>query len=122
MKWGAAGAAALVTIAIFSPDNNDSATSPETGVLAALAVNAEQERDSSPLAEANPAVDQETNSAPDNDTTPDVPRERCSTLGKAETYASMMHLSKQGICVQLTSFAENFTAEEAQYAVDNLAM
>lgn len=33
-----------------------------------------------------------------------------------------MHMSKQGIYNQLTSSFEGFTAEDAQYAVDNLVV
>lgn len=51
----------------------------------------------------------------------DVPREYKNALAKAESYSSMMHMSKQGIYDQLTSeYGEKFTPEAAQYAVDNL--
>lgn len=44
-----------------------------------------------------------------------------NALAKAESYSSMMHMSKAAIYDQLTSsYGEKFTAEEAQYAVDNL--
>lgn len=44
-----------------------------------------------------------------------------NALKKAETYSSTMHMSKKGIYKQLTSqYGEKFTAEEAQYAVDNM--
>ena len=39
----------------------------------------------------------------------------------AETYSSTMHMSKARIYDQLTSeYGEQFTAEEAQYAVDTI--
>lgn len=51
----------------------------------------------------------------------EVPREHRSALKKAETYASMMHMSKAGIYDQLVSeHGEAFPAEAAQYAIDNL--
>lgn len=44
-----------------------------------------------------------------------------NALAKAESYSSMMHMSKAAIYDQLTSsYGEKFTAEEAQYAVDHL--
>lgn len=44
-----------------------------------------------------------------------------NALNKAESYSSTLYLSKKGIYKQLTSeHAEKFTAEEAQYAIDNL--
>lgn len=50
-----------------------------------------------------------------------VPDEYKSALSKAKTYSSMMNMSKAGIYDQLTSDAgEQFSAEAAQYAVDNL--
>lgn len=50
-----------------------------------------------------------------------VPREHASALKKAEQYAETMHMSKAGIYDQLTSeYGENFPAEAAQYAIDNI--
>ena len=55
------------------------------------------------------------------ETKPDVPKEYESALKKAESYSETMYMSKKGIYNQLTSSAgEQFTEEEAQYAVDNL--
>lgn len=50
-----------------------------------------------------------------------IPREHKSALKKAETYAEVMQMSKAGVYDQLTSeYGENFPAEAAQYAIDNL--
>lgn len=50
-----------------------------------------------------------------------IPKEYTSALNKAQSYSEMMHMSKQGIYDQLTSeYGEQFSAEAAQYAVDNL--
>lgn len=47
--------------------------------------------------------------------------EQQNALKKAETYSSAMHMSKSKIYDQLTSeYGEGFTAEAAQYAIDNL--
>ena len=43
-----------------------------------------------------------------------------NALAKAESYSSMMHMSKVAIYDQLTSsYGEGFPAESAQYAVDH---
>ncbi|MBQ6536473.1 MAG: Ltp family lipoprotein [Firmicutes bacterium] len=52
---------------------------------------------------------------------PDIPAEYSAALSKADQYSKTMHMSKAGIYDQLTSeYGEQFTAEEAQYAIDNL--
>lgn len=54
-------------------------------------------------------------------TEPDIPKEYKNALKKAENYSSMMHMSKQAIYDQLTSeYGEQFPADAAQYAIDNL--
>ena len=50
-----------------------------------------------------------------------IPREYKSALKQAESYAKVMQMSKAGIYDQLTSeYGENFPAEAAQYAIDNI--
>ena len=50
-----------------------------------------------------------------------VPTEYKSALRKAKMYSDTMQMSKAGLYQQLTSeYGEKFTAEEAQYAIDNL--
>lgn len=50
-----------------------------------------------------------------------VPREHKAALQKAQEYAESMYMSKAGIYDQLTSeYGENFPAEAAQYAIDNI--
>lgn len=52
---------------------------------------------------------------------PDVPSEYLSALEKAKSYNEFSHMSKQGLYDQLTSeYGEQFSAEAAQYAIDNL--
>lgn len=47
--------------------------------------------------------------------------EQSNALKKAESYSNLMHMSKAGIYKQLTSeYGEGFSAEDAQYAIDNL--
>lgn len=44
-----------------------------------------------------------------------------SALNSANNYSSLMHMSKAGIYDQLVSeYGENFSAEAAQYAIDNM--
>ncbi|MFH5849903.1 Ltp family lipoprotein [Clostridium perfringens] len=50
-----------------------------------------------------------------------VPKEYKSALRKAKVYSDTMSMSKAGLYDQLTSeYGEKFSAEAAQYAVDNL--
>ena len=50
-----------------------------------------------------------------------IPTEYKSALRSAESYSELMHMSKAAIFDQLTSeYADKFTDEAAQYAVDNL--
>lgn len=50
-----------------------------------------------------------------------VSTEYKNALKKAETYSSMMHMSRQGIYNQLTSeYGEGFPEDAAQYAIDNI--
>ncbi|RBP98672.1 hypothetical protein CRD60_01085 [Bifidobacterium aemilianum] len=50
-----------------------------------------------------------------------VPVDYQSALSKAQSYSTMMHMSKAGIYDQLTSeYGEKFSPEAAQYAVDNI--
>ena len=56
-----------------------------------------------------------TDKAEDN-----VPTEYKNALKRAKSYDKTSHMSKQGLYDQLTSEFEQFTPEEAQYAIDNL--
>ncbi len=52
---------------------------------------------------------------------PTVPTEYISALAKAKSYSELMNMSKKGIYDQLTAEAgEQFSAEAAQYAIDNV--
>lgn len=51
----------------------------------------------------------------------DVPTEYKSALRKAKSYSDTMNMSKAGLYDQLTSeYGEKFSAEAAQYAIDNV--
>lgn len=50
-----------------------------------------------------------------------IPREHRAALASAENYAKIMFMSKASIYDQLVSpYGENFPAEAAQYAIDNI--
>lgn len=69
----------------------------------------------------SPEEDEKGAETTDESQEPDVPVEYKSALKQAETYSDVMHMSKQGIYDQLVSeYGGQFSAEAAQYAVDNL--
>ena len=77
---------------------------------------ADTQQDSNAEAESLSGGEQSTESAE-----PDVPTEYKNALTKAKQYSDTMYMSKQGIYDQLTSeYGEQFSAEAAQYAIDNL--
>jgi hypothetical protein len=52
---------------------------------------------------------------------PRIPIEYRNALRKAASYATRMHMSKQGVYDQLVSeYGEQFSLEAAQYAVENV--
>lgn len=114
MKWGAGIVGAIVTISIFSnlgDDSDDTTTaSMDRDVTTSVTWAAEEPDSAAP--EAAPVA-----AEPDNS----VPTEYRSALRQADTYANSMHMSRQGLYDQLTSqYGGQFTAEAAQYAVDNV--
>jgi hypothetical protein len=84
----------------------------------------------SPKGSTNQSASQGTDTSSSDNTTADaqsktsepaIPVEYRSALSKATLYSNMQHMSKQGLYDQLTSeYGEKFTAEAAQYAIDNV--
>jgi len=71
--------------------------------------------------EATDTAKEEAPATPPETKEEDVPREYKAALKKAESYAKTMHMSKAAIYDQLVSeYGEGFSAEAAQYAIDNL--
>jgi len=71
--------------------------------------------------EPSTAPEEVEEEAPAEPEAPAVPAEYASALTKAGTYSDLMNMSKAGIYDQLTSeYGEQFSAEAAQYAIDNL--
>ena len=73
------------------------------------------------VAEQTTEIIEETTEAVEIVATPNVSKEYKNALRKAESYSKNMHMSKKGIYDQLTSqYGEGFSADAAQYAIDNL--
>ena len=71
--------------------------------------------------EINPSNKTESNILVEDDVEEKIPTEYKSALRKAKTYSNTMAMSKAGLYEQLTSeYGEKFSAEAAQYAVDNV--
>jgi len=70
----------------------------------------------------NTQTNTQTNTKEEQPTaTPAVPAEYRSALNKATTYANTMRMSKKAVYDQLVSdYGEKFSAEAAQYAIDNV--
>lgn len=98
-------------------------------VVVAIAPSGDSEKPSSitsqppvPSAQNDAVVSSPAEVVPSQKPEPSVPTEYLSALRKAESYSDMMHMSKAAIYDQLTSeYGEKFSAEAAQYAVDNIA-
>ena len=97
------------------------------GIIATATGGSDDDKDSSDAAssnnnsvsapEAGEQVDAPAAEAGSDDS---VPADFQSALRKAERYSESSHMSQNGIYNQLTSEIEGFTAEQAQYAVDNV--
>lgn len=97
-------------------ERNDETKSKIITIKPANANDSEADTEQEP-AEATDDTQKTAKSAESNS----VPREYKSALKKAKSYSDTMHMSKAGIYDQLTSeYGEKFSAEAAQYAVDNL--
>ena len=77
--------------------------------------------DESPSIASKVPIAAEVASTPTVEPEDNVSKEFKNALSKAETYSTIMHISKQAIYDQLTSeYGEQFEADAAQYAIDNL--
>src|SRR5699024_10317296 len=101
--------------AAAAPESSEQAEAPEEDALEQAAAEEEAAAEE-PAAEEAPAEEAPAEEAPAED----VPAEYTSALTSAETYADVMHMSKQAIYDQLTSEFDQFSEEAAQYAIDNL--
>lgn len=73
-------------------------------------------------APAVPESEPSAPAAPVEEPADDVPTEYKSALKQAQSYSDNLHLSKAGLYDQLTSeYGGKFSAEAAQYAIDNVA-
>lgn len=107
------------------------------GIIAAATGGSDDDKDSSGAASSNdntvsapdaaeqvdaPAADNEDAGSDDSAGSEDsVPADFQSALRSAQSYSDMMHMSKAALFDQLTSeYADKFSPEAAQYAVDNI--
>lgn len=99
----------LIVVGIFSPDLENEKDDKNSDV----------KQSTSEQAKASENIS--TSSTEPEAAASDVPREYQSALKTAQNYNNTMPMSKQGLYDQLTSeYGEKFSAEAAQYAIDNL--
>ena len=107
--WFWVVAAIIVVGAASSSDTNNSKENNSGNVESVQEVS--QSNDENTVVENESEVKVEDN----------IPTEYKSALKKAKSYSDNMNMSKAKLYKQLTSeYGENFTAEAAQYAVDNV--
>ncbi|KAB8289174.1 prophage Lp1 protein 5 [Bifidobacterium ramosum] len=107
-RWWFWIAAVVIVIAVAANMNgNDSRSASDT------------QRPSSSQSQRSDTTDRSNDTAKQEE--PKVPAEYRSALIQADTYANVMHMSKQGVYDQLVSeYGGKFSAEAAQYAIDNV--
>lgn len=118
IAWIVTGVVVIISIISGSVNAAQQPSLPASGAPAASAPAeaAEEEPVEEPVKEA--VTEEEPVKEPE---APAVPAEYASALVKAQQYSDLLHLSKAGLYDQLTSeYGEKFTAEAAQYAVDNV--
>ena len=90
-------------------------------VAAIIVVGAASGSDTDNTKEINSGNVESTQEVSQDKAEDNIPTEYKSALRKAKIYANDMNMSKAGVYDQLTSeYGEKFTAEAAQYAVDNV--
>lgn len=112
--------AAVLIIVFLCAMCSSSDTNTNTNTATSTNTTAPQVETSKPVADnSNNAASAPVEEKPSADS--NIPTEYKSALKSAKSYSDIMHMSKQGIYDQLTSeYGDKFTAEAAQYAVDNL--
>lgn len=112
----------LATQAMFSSALDEASKQLDEGVVSAEGVSVSS--DDAPASDAAAPADAPAASEGQglaSEAEPEVPAEYRSALKKAQSYNDTMHMSKAGLYDQLTSeYGEKFSAEAAQYAVDNV--
>lgn len=102
-------------VAIFGNDNESSKKSKD---LPSYNFEDTKQSETETKVKEEPATETK---AEETSAEPEVSKEFKNALKNAKNYAETMHMSKKAIYKQLTSeYGENFPAEAAQYAVDNL--
>lgn len=117
-KWWFWVVAVVIVICIASTGKDNTDTNGTTASEQVTQSASEQPKEES----SSEPINQEASSKPENkDSATSVPAEYKSALKKAKLYSDTMHMSKKGLYEQLTSeYGEKFSAEAAQYAIDNV--
>ncbi len=90
-------------------------------IIAAIGTSGGEEKEPNQAGEGKTEVTDEGKETKEENKKESIPREYNSALKKAEQYSETMHMSKAAIYDQLVSeYGEQFPAEAAQYAIDNL--
>ena len=109
----------IILFAVACDDSDSGNVEPVQEISQSISENTIAENES----EDNvPIEDKVEDTAPIEDKVEEkIPTEYKSALKKAKSYSDIMNMSKAGIYNQLTSeYGEKFSAEAAQYAIDNV--
>ncbi len=110
----------VLSITVISKEEKEAKIAAETDRIEKARVKAEEEVKAKAIADAEKARIKAEDEAKAK-AAASIPTEYKTALKKAELYSKSMNMSKRGLYDQLTSeYGEKFTAEAAQYAVDNL--
>lgn len=127
LKYGIIAAAwVLYLIFVFAGRSSDKPTVDQPDVPAAVTIAQDDTASEEPEETEKPTAESTTKTTTQATTQITAPKDNVSiefknALKKAEVYSDMMHMSKQAIYDQLTSeYGEQFPADAAKYAVDNL--
>lgn len=131
-KWGGIGAGILAVLALMGSCLGGDADGPDGGpTTTAQTAEPTTEQATAPATAQTSKAPLETETAAPSENSPEqaapspradeVPREYRNALRSAENYLEFSAFSYQGLYDQLTSeYADQFPADAAQYAVDNL--
>lgn len=110
----------VTSIEVISKEEKEARIAAETERVESSRLKIEEEAKAKVIADAEKARLKEEDEAKAK-AAASIPTEYKTALKKAESYSKSMYMSKRGLYDQLTSeFGEKFTAEAAQYAIDNL--
>lgn len=110
----------VISVGTYGEIDEDGCVTKSIGTILLKSDNSYEYSEAESSAEATEAVNNES-AAENPSNAENIPTEYKSALNSATAYSNMMHMSKAGIYNQLTSeYGDKFSAEAAQYAVDNI--